>query len=208
MSASLDFVIFIWASQVVLAVNPPANAGEMRDIGSSPGSGRSPGGGHGNPLQYSCLENLMDRGAWQATVHSIIKSQTRLKWFSTHVHVTAYFYSWLFTSCLFYQQNASFQHVINFNVATWTWIQLYICFHAFGILVYHCPYDVNYDALEAVIFHQVRKESICLLYYYSWNEIILQPDHSRNKKYNFATWWIFITFILLDVWGFFFKPTM
>ena len=52
------------ASQVVLVVkNPPANAGDVRDLGSSPGSGRSPGGGHGNPLQYSCLENSMDRRA-------------------------------------------------------------------------------------------------------------------------------------------------
>ena len=54
-------------SQVALAVkNPPANAGDIRDMGSVPGSGRSPRGGHGNPLQYSCLENPMDRGAWRA----------------------------------------------------------------------------------------------------------------------------------------------
>ena len=44
--------------------NPPSNAGEVRDAGSFPRLGRSPGGGHGNPLQYSCLEKLMDRGAW------------------------------------------------------------------------------------------------------------------------------------------------
>ena len=57
------------ASQVVLVVkNLPANAGDIRDVGLIPGSGRSPGGGHGNPLQYSCLENPMDRGAGQATV--------------------------------------------------------------------------------------------------------------------------------------------
>ena len=49
------------------------------DKGLIPGPGRSPGGGHGNPLQYSCLENPMDRGAWRATVHSIAQSQTRLK---------------------------------------------------------------------------------------------------------------------------------
>ena len=48
------------------------------DTGSIPGSGRSPGGGHGNPLQYSCLENPMDTGAWRATVHGVEKSQTRL----------------------------------------------------------------------------------------------------------------------------------
>ena len=45
--------------------NPPANAGDVGDTGSIPGSGRSPGDGHGNPLQYSCLENPMDRGVWQ-----------------------------------------------------------------------------------------------------------------------------------------------
>ena len=50
--------------------NPPANAGTVRDVGSIPGSGRSPGGGHGN-LQYSCLENPLDKGAWRATVHEV-----------------------------------------------------------------------------------------------------------------------------------------
>ena len=66
------------ASQVALVVkNPPANAGDTRDSGSIPGSGRSPGGGPGNPLQYSCLENLMNREAWQAIVHRFTKSWTR-----------------------------------------------------------------------------------------------------------------------------------
>ena len=50
-----------------------ANAGDMRDTGSILGLGRSPGGGHGNPLQYSCLENLVDRGAWRSTVHRVAK---------------------------------------------------------------------------------------------------------------------------------------
>ena len=58
----------IITSQVVLVVkSPPANAGDIRDKGSTPGSGRSPGEGNGNPFQYSCLENSMDTGAWQAT---------------------------------------------------------------------------------------------------------------------------------------------
>ena len=56
--------------------NVPANAGDIRDAGSIPGLGRSPGGGHNNLLQYSCLENPMDRGTWQATVHRVAKSQT------------------------------------------------------------------------------------------------------------------------------------
>ena len=55
-------------------------------MGSIPGSGRSPGGGYGNPLQYFCLENLMDRGAWQAARHGVAQSQTQLKWLSTHAH--------------------------------------------------------------------------------------------------------------------------
>ena len=58
--------------------NPPANAGDIRDVGSIPGWGGSPGGRHGNPLQYPCLENPMDRGAWWATVHGVTKSRTRL----------------------------------------------------------------------------------------------------------------------------------
>ena len=63
------------ASWVVLVVkNPFANAGDIRDWDSIPGSGRSPGRDRGNPLQYSCLENPMDRGAWQATVHGVAKS--------------------------------------------------------------------------------------------------------------------------------------
>ena len=58
------------------------NAGDA-DLGSVPGLGRSPEGGNSNPLQYSCLENLLDRGAWWATVHRVAKSQTQLKWLST-----------------------------------------------------------------------------------------------------------------------------
>ena len=60
---------------------------ETWDLGSIPGSRRSPGGGHGNPLQYSCLENLLDRGAWRATVHGVAKSQTQLKWLSMLIHI-------------------------------------------------------------------------------------------------------------------------
>ena len=58
--------------------NLPASAGDTRDVSSIPGLGRSPGERNGNPLQYSCLENLMDRGAWWATVHGATKSQTQL----------------------------------------------------------------------------------------------------------------------------------
>ena len=64
--------------------NLPANAGDVRDVGSIPGLGRSPGGRNGNPLQYSSLETPMGRGAWWATVHRVAKSQTQLKRLSTH----------------------------------------------------------------------------------------------------------------------------
>ena len=58
--------------------NPPANAGDTRDVGSIPGLERSPGGGNGNPLQYSCLENPTDRGVWWATVYRVTESQIQL----------------------------------------------------------------------------------------------------------------------------------
>ena len=61
----------------------PANTGDAGDTGSIPGSGRSPGGGNGNPLQYSCLENSMDRGAWWATVHEVIKESDTTEQLST-----------------------------------------------------------------------------------------------------------------------------
>ena len=73
--------LYIWVALVVK--NLPANAGDVREAGSVPGWGRSPGGGNGNPLMYSCLENPIDRGAWLATVQSVINSQTQLKRLST-----------------------------------------------------------------------------------------------------------------------------
>ena len=68
------------ASQVALVEkNLHASAGDIRNLGSIPWLGRSPGGGNGNPLQYSCLYNPMDRGAWQAAIHRVANNQTRLK---------------------------------------------------------------------------------------------------------------------------------
>ena len=65
---------------------PACQCRDIRDVGSILGLGRSAGGKHGNPLQYSCLENPMDRGTWWATVHGVAKSQTRLKQLSTRAH--------------------------------------------------------------------------------------------------------------------------
>ena len=64
---------------MVVVKNPPASAGDARDTDLIPGLGRSPGGVNGNPVQYSCLENLMDRGAWWATVHGAAESRTGLE---------------------------------------------------------------------------------------------------------------------------------
>ena len=64
--------------------NPPANSEDLRTMGLIPGSGRSPAGGHGKPLQYSCLENPLDREAWRATVHRVAESQTQIKRLSSH----------------------------------------------------------------------------------------------------------------------------
>ena len=69
--------------------NMPASAGDLRDASSIPGSGRS-GGGHGNSLKYSCLENPMDGGAWWATVHGVAKSWTRLSDFTFTFHLHAF----------------------------------------------------------------------------------------------------------------------
>ena len=69
---------------VLVVKNLPANSGDRRDAGLIPGPGRSPGGGHGSPLQYSCLENPWGRGPWWAMVHRVTKNQTRLKQLSMH----------------------------------------------------------------------------------------------------------------------------
>ena len=97
----------VWlASQVALVVkNLPANAGDIRDTGWIPDSGRSPGEGQGNPLQYSCLENPKDRGAWQATVHGVTKSWTlksmrlpllEFVWWITCGSIAGFYWSFLF----------------------------------------------------------------------------------------------------------------
>ena len=75
----------------LLVKNPPANAGDIRVVGSVSGLGSSPLGGNGNPLQYSCLENPIDRGTWWATVHGVAKSLTRLERLSTHAFFLSVF---------------------------------------------------------------------------------------------------------------------
>ena len=83
----LEWVAIAFSRVALVVKNPPVNAGDITDAGLILGSGRSPGGGNGNPLQYSCLENPMDRGTWRATVHGFAKSQTQL---SDLVHTAQY----------------------------------------------------------------------------------------------------------------------
>ena len=84
--------------------NLPAKAGDIKEVGLIPGSGRSPGGRHSNPFQYSCLKNPMDRGTWWATVHRITKSWTRLKRLIMHACILTYlplcqFSKTIFSTC-------------------------------------------------------------------------------------------------------------
>ena len=78
--------IWSWTSQVSLVKNPPVNAGDVRDTNSVPGLGRSPVRGNSNPLQYSCLENPMDRGAWQSAVHRVAELETTEATLRAHTH--------------------------------------------------------------------------------------------------------------------------
>ena len=78
-----NYLLYRASQEALLVKNRPANAGYIKDMGSIPGSGRSAGEGHGDSLQYSCLENPMDRGAWLATVHSVTRSRTQWKQLST-----------------------------------------------------------------------------------------------------------------------------
>ena len=80
------------SQQAPVVKSLPASAGDIRDLGSIPGSGGYPGEGNDDPLQYSCLENPMDRAAWWATVHGVAKSQIRLKQLNTHTPLTQTWY--------------------------------------------------------------------------------------------------------------------
>ena len=111
------------ASQAVK--NPPANAGDGRDTGSIPELGRSPGAEDGNPLQYSRLENSMDRGSWRATVHGVAKSQTRLSVY-THVCQGAVGTEWRKRAVSFVKKYKGISKL-------WTWL-----IHVFKMLILEC----------------------------------------------------------------------
>ena len=109
-------------SQVELLVkNPPANAGDIKEAGLIPGSGRSPGEGNGNPLQYFSLENPMDRGAWQGIVHRVAESRTWLKWLGRYAGPTISFISKAeYRRCFKYCPCSSLTQQVN-TVHSWGW---------------------------------------------------------------------------------------
>ena len=138
------FKIQFWASQVTLMVkNLSTNAGDIGDVGSISGLGRSPGE-HGNPLQCSCLENPMDRGAWQATVHWVAKSQTRLKQLSMHTrrHIITLGTSFLVVLFLGQYQFDLCTHIFFFNLdPTWLFYKNYTMFSVI-------PFFLDYKLLN------------------------------------------------------------
>ena len=107
---SWDFSAYIFSVYLYMCVCFPGgsvgketscNPGDTGDVGSIPGSGRSPGGGHSNSIQYSCLENPMDRGPWKVTVHRVTEIQTYLKWLSSSnsIYVCLYTYIQMYLTC-------------------------------------------------------------------------------------------------------------
>ena len=89
--------------------NTPANAGGERNSGLNPGSGRVPGGGNDNPFQYSCLENSIDKGAWQPVVHGVAKSQTRLRMHASCIIVQKIIHlNFLFSNGVSFKNNYSY----------------------------------------------------------------------------------------------------
>ena len=104
--------------------NPPANTRDARVMNSIPGSGWSPGEGNGSPLQYSCLENSMDRGAWQATVHGVTKSQI---WLSTHYFLVFIYTSDIYMYIYIYMYRCTYIYIRITLLYTWNTVnQLYI----------------------------------------------------------------------------------
>jgi len=117
-------------------MNPPANVGDIRNLGLIPGLGRSPGGGNGNPIWYSCLENPMGRRAWWVTVHGVAKSQTGLKRLSAS---TPYLAQERATSSLML-----FVYPAHMSLVMLILLSLFICVHVFFYLLILSSLETSY----------------------------------------------------------------
>ena len=130
--------------------NPPANAGDIRDTGLIPGLGRSPGGGYGDPVRYSCLENPMDRGAWRAIVPEVTKSWTWLKLLEAgtvsakqqsepalcSVYMCVCVYIYIERERRFYIYNLYFLDFLPIQVTTEHWVEFPVLYSRLSLVVY------------------------------------------------------------------------
>ena len=155
------------------------NAGDTGDVGSIPGSGRSPHGGHGNPFQYSCLENHMDRGAWWAAVHRVAKSQTRLKQLSVHTCTHTHTHSIMIT--LFKLSYISWNSNSLNETAEWAgkkkWMLIFLVFIARyrSISHYICINAVFECYLTVGKYFQMFESEL------SWHMVLLSRNLTSSK---------------------------
>ena len=156
MFENLDKCYILWASQVIN--NSPANAGDARDLGSISRSGRFPGVGNGNPLQYSSLENPMNREVWRAAVHEVTKSQDKTEQLSTHAWL--YFviiYQLSFHSKMVFEiypcQCRWVFYILLFTCYIIVWINLFYLFPINGQLV--CLPWISHNKASESIFAEV-----------------------------------------------------
>ena len=150
------YFLWYWACQVVLGVrNPPASAGDTVDTGLIPGLGKSPGGGNGSPLQYSCLENSMDRRAWQATVCGTAK---RYDWTTKHIEI--------------------FQIIIYFLLVVFSLISIWPEYIVFWGFANCCPGGQTSVFISDILLEHSHTH---LFMYYLW---LLSCYNSRMNSYD------------------------
>ena len=159
---------------MIVVKNPPANAGDMRDMGSTPGSGRSSGWGHGNPLQYSYLENSMNRGAWRSMVHRIAEKDTTEATEHTYTHFCSnawYCPKWDIVHCfqklLFLDYASDLIISINLNIYFSKVQNLFRVCHTF-----------RFFSILNILFLKVYALLSCLLNHTSYFKYILCVYHS------------------------------
>ena len=171
-----------WA---LVVKNPPDSAGDIKDMSSIPGSGRSPGGGHGKPLQYSCLETLMHRGAWWATVYSVTKSWTRLKWLSVHSCLMVLTWSWLLNNRVLYWKSSlirkDFQQI-------YSWPSIFVVAHPRVKPTVDCVHIYDPQLVEILG---------CRIHIFRWPTVVhghsqilicsLGPESSMDTKFSSVT---------------------
>ena len=180
---------------VLVAKNLPASVGDVRDSGLISGSGRSPGGGHGHPLQYSCLGSPIDRGAWWAIVHVVAKSWTWLKWLSTcrhRIYLDSFqVSSYIIPLCIWNQHyRKEFLWREKSSKQMWCLLHFLLCSSA-GILTgYFCSLNGSFTKCWSTISSGWRR---CHLFFslYTLQETCINEKGSvywRFRKSNFIIW--------------------